>query len=463
MRSISLILALTLAAGCADDPSSPAGGSSSGALPLAASARWTVGVSVQGRPMVAERFGGDGPRVLLMSAIHGNERPAVLLGERLRSTLLAGLAESTGVQIVLLQAANPDGVVASTRRNAHGIDLNRNFDAANFDPSGDHGSAPLQEPESAAVAALIESLDPMMIVSVHNPLNQVDWNGPADAIAQKMADASGIPLEPPIGGLPGSLGSWAGEDLGIPTITLELPPSITGIGGYDAGLVAVRAALAWAAASPTSDAWEPEVTAESAWRGEVLGTSAGGVPVRVERWGDGAHRVLVVGGSDGGDPTAFIAERVRAALLQTAKAPAGAEITIVTVPNPDGLATGSGKNADKQPVEVGFSASGVPEAPEAAALDALLAEATWDAVVVVEPGEQTGAAVDADDPTAMEAAVTRAGMPLRAVATTPGTFAARARQHAPVVRLLVPEWIGSEGQALPYAQTVTEVINTAAP
>ncbi|GMV38620.1 MAG: hypothetical protein AMXMBFR64_03360 [Myxococcales bacterium] len=453
MRS-PLLLALVLAA-CAGDPAPSGGSSGGGAGPREASARWTVGTSVLGRPIVAERFGA-GPRVLLMSAIHGNERPAVILGERLRSSLLAGLATSRGVQVVLLPVANPDGVAAASRHNAHGIDLNRNFDAANFAPSKDHGQAPLQEPESAAVAALVESLDPVLIISVHNPLDQVDWNGPADGIARLMADASGIPLEPPLGGLPGSLGSWAGEDLGIPTITLELPHSIPDLGGYDAGLVAVRAALDWASSRASAGPWEPEEAADSPWRGEVLATSAGGLPILLERRGEAPRRVLVVGGADGGDQTAFIAERVRASLLLAAEAPPAA-VVIITVPNPDGLATGSGSNADKQPVETGFAP---PEAPETAALDALLREG-WEAVVVIEAAGETGAVIEGS--VDLEAAVQRAGLPLRSTPPKTGTLAARALELGPVVRLLVPPWTGTEGQAQPYAHAVHEVINTEAP
>jgi len=40
-----------------------------------------------------------------------------------------------------------------------------------------------------------------------------------------MSRASRLPLKK-LGGLPGSLGSYAGEDLEIPTVTVELPPGL---------------------------------------------------------------------------------------------------------------------------------------------------------------------------------------------------------------------------------------------
>ena len=35
-----------------------------------------------------------------------------------------------GKQVVLVPATNPDGLAANQRVNAHGVDVNRNFDAA---------------------------------------------------------------------------------------------------------------------------------------------------------------------------------------------------------------------------------------------------------------------------------------------------------------------------------------------
>lgn len=459
MRSFPLLSALvvaTLLAACADESPGGAtpGGSSSGSAPLIAAPAWTIGTSVGGRPIVVERYGDTGPRVLLMAAIHGNERPAVVFGERMRSLLLSGIAEERGVQVVLLQAANPDGIAASTRANSHGIDLNRNFPSANFAPSADHGQAPLQEPESAAVAALVESLDPAVIVTVHNPLDQMDWNGPADDLAQKMAKDSGIPLLPPLGGLPGSLGSWAGDDMGIPIITMELPSSVGTIGGYDAGLVAVRTALAWAAAGSAAGApWEPEDPVAPSWVSELLVTSAGGRVVRIDRVGEGPRTVLVVGGMDGSDRTTFVAERLRSGALIDGLP---ARLVLVTQPNPDGLLSGTGHNADGQPVEAGFPADSTPEAPEAAALVGLLEAVRPDVVVVVEPGAPMAAALIGADAT-LRAAVSDGGMAIVETPAGSGSFAERAGSVAPVVRLLVPESVGSEGQALPYGNVLRQV------
>jgi protein MpaA len=79
------------------------------------------------------------------------------------------------------------------------------------------------EPESQALQSLIKEYAPSRIVSIHTPLNCIDYDGPGQAIAARMAQDCDLPVKK-LGARPGSLGSYTGESLGIPTITLELPP-----------------------------------------------------------------------------------------------------------------------------------------------------------------------------------------------------------------------------------------------
>jgi protein MpaA len=78
---------------------------------------------------------------------------------------------------------------------------------------------------------LIFRLRPQKILSIHSPLNHLDYDGPSPLslskfpteymqICEKLkrrlnAKSSGY--------FPGSLGNYAGQELGIPTLTLELP------------------------------------------------------------------------------------------------------------------------------------------------------------------------------------------------------------------------------------------------
>ncbi|NLH44194.1 MAG: murein peptide amidase A [Planctomycetes bacterium] len=68
----------------------------------------------------------------------------------------------------------------------------------------------------------IKEYSPSRIVSIHQPLNCIDHDGPGRVLATRMAQYCDLPVRK-IGARPGSLGSYTGETLGIATITLELP------------------------------------------------------------------------------------------------------------------------------------------------------------------------------------------------------------------------------------------------
>jgi protein MpaA len=121
--------------------------------------------------------------------------------------------------------ANPDGMAENLRENSRGVDLNRNFPAGNWGEMEVkvHGETPLSEPEYRVLMQLVCHYFPDRIVSIHQPLDCVDYDGPAEELAQAMAGV--CPLEvKKLGGRPGSLGSFVGITLEKPIITLELPP-----------------------------------------------------------------------------------------------------------------------------------------------------------------------------------------------------------------------------------------------
>src|SRR5262249_53991531 len=93
-----------------------------------------------------------------------------------------------------------------------------------------HGNGALSEPESKALFDLIQQSQPARVVSFHQPIRSgaacIDYDGPAQSLAEAMAAVSDLPLHK-LGGQPGSLGSYVGETLGKPIITIELPPAAT--------------------------------------------------------------------------------------------------------------------------------------------------------------------------------------------------------------------------------------------
>lgn len=195
---------------------------------LTPAVRWrTIGESVEGRS-IRLAVAGSGPRgVLVLAGLHGDEPAGPPLVERLLAEVEGRPALLAGQRLLALPAANPDGLAARSRTNARGIDLNRNF-PHRWRPSRQGryhgGAAPLSEPESRAIAALIAAERPAVIVAIHAPLACTNYDGAAARqLARAMADASGYPLRPAIGyETPGSLGHLAAERMGIPIVTLEL-------------------------------------------------------------------------------------------------------------------------------------------------------------------------------------------------------------------------------------------------
>lgn len=139
--------------------------------------------------------------------------------------------------LLFITCLNPDGFKLGTRTNANGVDLNRNFPTKNWgeDTSGagenpkDYyaGENAASEIETQFVIDIIEKYQPKMILTLHAPYKIVNYDGPAQGIAQKISDIIGYPVEESIGyPTPGSFGTYCGVERNIPTITLELDEKI---------------------------------------------------------------------------------------------------------------------------------------------------------------------------------------------------------------------------------------------
>ncbi len=117
-----------------------------------------VGVSVEGRPLLALRMGpAAAPAWRILGAHHGDELSSSELGLAVAEALLRGEGAWEGlldrVQVWVLPAVNPDGMVAGSRFNANDVDLNRNYDWM-WEVGFTHGAAPFSEPETRAVRSM---------------------------------------------------------------------------------------------------------------------------------------------------------------------------------------------------------------------------------------------------------------------------------------------------------------------
>lgn len=212
-----------------------------------------LGESVQGKPIdvtvLRVSGGGLSPAVLVIGGVHGDEPTGVDVARALLGELTTNPQLASNRTVAVLADANPDGHADGTRRNANDIDVNRNFPAANFKRSWRRGGGrePGSEPETKAILAAIERLRPVLIISIHSMDDGRQCNnydGPAEALAKLMARHNGYPATANIGyPTPGSLGSYAGVDRQIPTITLELPRGASGAKAWADNRAALLAAI----------------------------------------------------------------------------------------------------------------------------------------------------------------------------------------------------------------------------
>ena len=199
--------------------------------PLNFAAR-TFGQSVSDLPLQIIEPQSHKTEILVMGSIHGDEGlTTVLLSECLRSI------NPSELKSAVILVANPDGLLAGTRCNASGVDLNRNYPTTNWSsepvyyrnrPGGPQnialspGEAGGSEPETRALIQLIEHMDPRLIVSLHGFLGCID-DPQGSEIAKDFARRTTMELVPDVGyATPGSFGSWCAEQ-DIPIITYELP------------------------------------------------------------------------------------------------------------------------------------------------------------------------------------------------------------------------------------------------
>lgn len=182
------------------------------------------GRSLMSRMVLYDVLGYGQDTTLIIAAIHGNEDAGTPLVKRLSEHLQANPSLLVGRQVVIIPVANPDGRAARVRYNAHGVDLNRNFETGNRIDSQVHGMTSLSEPETEILINILNEYRPNKIVTLHQPLACVDYDGPGQGLAQVMAESCPLPVKK-LGSRPGSLGSYTGETLNIPTITLEMNES----------------------------------------------------------------------------------------------------------------------------------------------------------------------------------------------------------------------------------------------
>ena len=133
---------------------------------LAAPASQQLGRSYEGRPIQVEHVTGEGPRILVVGCIHGDECEGIEVTRLLERS-------RPHADLWLVHELNPDGFAARRRTNAHGVDLNRDFLAAT-------------QRETRIARKLILRLRPDVTIWFHQPQSLVRAWGRSRAAALRV-------------------------------------------------------------------------------------------------------------------------------------------------------------------------------------------------------------------------------------------------------------------------------------
>lgn len=177
-------------------------------------------------PIQAYRFENSGPEVLILGGVHGDETEGVWCALALLGEFQKNFAYKLNLTIVPM--FNTDGVLAKTRGNFNGVDLNRNLPTKDWSPEVKTpryhpGLHPNSEPENQALVQYLEKHRPKFILSLHSWHPVLNVNGDCAAEAKVLSELTGYKIDSDIGyPTPGCLGSYTGLERGMPTLTYEI-------------------------------------------------------------------------------------------------------------------------------------------------------------------------------------------------------------------------------------------------
>ncbi len=193
--------------------------------------------TVNGLPIVVSEFAAKPDKkplgkILVIGGTHGDELTSVSTAYNWISKL--NRFHSGLFHWHIAPAINADAVLSrpATRQNANGVDLNRNlptpdwknqsiirWEKINNDSRKAPGNEPASEPEAKWIMHEIATFQPDIIVSIHAPYGLLDFDAPKLSKAPESFGRIQLNL---LGTYPGSLGNYAGIQLQIPVLTLEL-------------------------------------------------------------------------------------------------------------------------------------------------------------------------------------------------------------------------------------------------
>lgn len=165
--------------------------------------------------------------IYLMAGTHGDEIEGIVIVQKLYEWLQS---QSLSLPMLVIPILNLDGHLKSTRVNANGVDLNRNYPSSNWSAKARAaqyypGTHPLSEPENQYLDSLFKTYPPGLIMSIHSWKPMINTNGDCTDVAMHLHQYNGYVVCDDIEDhpTPGSLGEYGPQNLKSPVLTFECP------------------------------------------------------------------------------------------------------------------------------------------------------------------------------------------------------------------------------------------------
>lgn len=208
-----------------------------------------VGTTVEGRQIIAHRFGSGNQNLLFVGGIHGGYEPnTVVLAEEMITAFGTGaITVPENLIVHIIPNLNPDGYAkafdpatnfteGAKRFNSNNVDLNRNFNCR-WSPEGvwrgaavNAGTEPFSEPEAQALRDYVLEIRPTAAAFWHSRANNVYGSECGEGVSEETlllmntyaaaAEYGAIPVFDAYV-VRGAAEDWLAS-LEIPTISVEL-------------------------------------------------------------------------------------------------------------------------------------------------------------------------------------------------------------------------------------------------
>lgn len=211
-----------------------------------------IGRSVEGRRIVARQYGPrNATKVgVIVGSMHGSENGGMNIT---RLLLSQGAPRDTAMWVI--QTLNPDGSLRGQRKNARGVDLNRNgphlWKSWARAPDYYPGPRPLSEPETRAYVSFFNQIRPDLVMVFHQAGNGVDsYRQKNRGLTRGLSARTGAPIKSFScdGECTGTLTGWFNASKPGTAITIELTRPVT-----------TRQVARWAAASRWAIRYIPDM------------------------------------------------------------------------------------------------------------------------------------------------------------------------------------------------------------